>query len=239
MDQEIKKRTVVDRIKNAYISACRDAGVEAEAPATIYLNTDDIPTGAGIDFNELGIILLAIEQDDRYRGHIILETLDEHKNGSRRKQTSYRIQVNHGLFLRGALADKKPRVFLVKGWWTISLPGKGSKEVRIAKQGTLTGELLAILGQSWGTVRKTDVIYDLLRQRVTNKATEGRPDDQNITNAMKEINRRLKEGGHPGIKLIRKPDSLGGTWKLMLDIRSAKPKVDSSGTRKSTKRKKR
>lgn len=233
MNEEIKKRTVVDRIKKGYIAACRASGVEVSAGVDIPLYEDDLPKGLGINFDELGTIILAIEKDQKYEDKIRLETFDDDGGGkSRHGQGYYRIHVSHGLFPRGPLANKKPKIFLVKGWWTISLNGK--KEVSIAKQGTLAGELLGVLGESWGTTRKLDAVLDLLRERVTNKATEGRPTELQITNAMKEINRPLKKRNHPGIMLIRKSNSLGATWKFMLDIRSKESKVGFSDSKKPT-----
>ncbi len=234
MDEVIKKRTVIDRIKRAYMSHCRGACVEAGAD--IYLGADDIPKGAGIDFNELGTILLAIEQDPKYGGLISLEAIDEDGKRSTEGRDCYRITVSQDLIPRGVSFDKKPKIMLSRDWWSISLPGK--KELRIAKQGTLSGELLGVLGMAWGTTRKADVVYDLLRDRVTNKATEGRPTGRQIADAMKEINRPLKKNGYRGIKLIQNGGGLGATWKFILDVRPTESKVVSPKGSKPTTRKK-
>ena len=234
MDEVIKRRTVIDRIKRAYISHCRGAGVEAGAD--IYIGPDEIPKGAGIDFKELGTILLAIEQDPKYVGLISLEAIDEDGKRSTEGRDCYRLSVSQDLIPRGVSFDKKPKIMLSRGCWSISLPGK--KELRIAKQGTLSGELLGVLGMAWGATRKSDVVYDLLRDRVTNKATEGRPTGRQIDDAMKEINRPLNKNGYRGIKLIRTADTLGGTWKFILDVRPSDAVVVSPKVSKHTTRKK-
>lgn len=237
MDEVIKKRTVIDRIKRAYIAHCRASGIEAQTGVDIYLGVDDVPKGVGIDFNELGAILLAIEKEPQYTGLITIEAVDdEDGKKSPEKRDCYRVSVNPGLLPRGASYDKKPKIMLSKGWWVISLPGK--KELRIAKQGTLSGELLGVLGMAWGATRKTDIVYDLLRIRVTNKATEGRPTGKQIADAMKEINRPLKKHGYRGIKLIQKADELGGTWKFMLDALHPESEVFSSRGSKPTRHRK-
>lgn len=222
MDPEIIKRTVVDRIKKAYIAECRGAGVDAQADITINLYADDLPNELGVDFNALGSILLAIERDDLYKGHIRLETIDDDTERgvilldkeSRQRQPYYRVHVGRSMFPEGTLSDKKPKIFLVKGWWTLSLPGK--KELPMFKQGTLAGELLAVLGEAWGATRAKEVVLDMLEKRVTNKATEGRPDGIQIKDAMKEINMRLSENDYRRIKLFERSNAWGATWKFML-----------------------
>lgn len=232
MDEVIKKRTVIDRIKRAYISHCRGAGVDGQAGADIYLHADDIPKGAGINFEELGKILLSIEEDPKYIGLIKLEAVDAEAG-----RDCYRIAVSQDLIPRGIALDKRPKIMLARGWWIVSMPKK--KDVRIAKQGTLAGELLGVLGMAWGASRKAEVVYDMLQKSVTHKATEGRPTGQQITDAMKEINRPLKKNGLRGIKLIKTADSLGGTWKFMLDALLPEAKVVSPSSSKNTRETKR
>ena len=114
------------------------------------------------------------------------------------------------------------------------MPDKGSKQVKIAKKGTLAGELLGILGDTWITGRKTEVVYDLLQQRVTHKRTEGRPTGQQIDNAMKEINRPLNKRGMRTIKLIKTGGEMRGSYKFMLDVRLPETLVVSPKSPKPT-----
>jgi hypothetical protein len=65
--------------------------------------------------------------------------------------------VSQGLIPRGIEFDKRPKIMLARGWWIVSMPKK--KDVRIAKQGTLAGELLGILGMAWGAYLFGPEIY--------------------------------------------------------------------------------
>lgn len=234
MDPEIKKRTVVDRIKRAYEAACHGAGNEAQAELSIDLYESDIPDFLQIGFEELGALLLSIESDEKYRGKIEIEAADDfvatgitrYKKSSgtvANAQPHYRVRVSCSLFPDGVLSDQKPQIYLSRDWWTISLPKE--KPLRLFKQGTLRGELIGVFGEAWGMPRKADTIFDLLEGRITNKGTSGRPTMTQIENAVRDLNRKLKKHRRRGIKLIKTADSFGGTWKLVIDSPSEESDV--------------
>lgn len=211
MNYEIQKRTVIDRIKRGYIAYCRDAGVESVPSASIGLFADDFPEHLGINFHNLGDLILSIEKDPEYEGRIKLETADEDK---KQKRPYYRVQVSQDLLPRTALSDKRPKIFVQRGYWCVSLPD--NKVVKIGKKGTLKGELLGALGEAWGTRRRTDTLLDILKERVKNKATEGRPTMRQVQDAMKEINKPLHKKGLRTIKLVRTSDEMGSIWNFVL-----------------------
>lgn len=110
---------------------------------------------------------------------------------------------------------KSPKIILHEGEWCLIIPGR-KEYVPIGRQGSLKGELLAVVGANWGSVYGIEYVLDELARRVTDRRTVA-PDQQNISTALKEINRTL---GEANVRRVRRigtaADTIGFAWKHML-----------------------
>lgn len=99
-----------------------------------------------------------------------------------------------------------PSITTERGWWYIAA-ADGDSSVRLFKQGSFAGELIGFLGNPWGASRTKESLLDHIET-----ACGERPDADQLKNAMREINRRLKESHIPPMALTEP----GGTNYLLI-----------------------
>lgn len=233
MDKELKKRAVVRVLREAYDRECRKVKAALLPTVTVRIYAEDLPIECEITYSELGSILLDIEKDKRFKGNIIVDApaavrsrqsflLPDEKEIAQQRigKSFYDVQITMNAFPEKKRSNTRPEISLERNKWTLSIPN--DKKIPMFHKGTLAGELLATLGQTWGVKKMKGDILDELARRVTNQATNGRPTDAQVTNSMKQINVQLKERGcEKRIRIFKdrkgeKQESMHAEWKFIL-----------------------
>lgn len=202
----MKKRAVLDLMRQEYKRASRFYSGKPKHVLTIRVYLDKFPPTLKLTLNDLESILLDIEKD--YKGKIKVLPLND--NNVRIKRDHYPVRVNPDTFSYEVRSREKPTITLHDGNWCITLPGK-SELIRVGRQGSLNGELFAILAERWGTFQSVEYVLAKLEERVTDQRTKGDQMPEIIRKHLKEINETLHKGS--GRRLTRI-----GDWPSMVGV---------------------
>lgn len=202
MSNEMKKRAVIEMVKQRYNRASRFYGGTPKHDLTISVYLGEFPGDLKLTLSELTSILFGIEK--KYKGTIRIRPLNN--NSKRIKRNYYPIVVKPGTFSSEANSSKKPTITLHGGYWCVALPGQ-DKLIPTGRVGSFNGELFAILGVRWGEFQSVENVFEELKTRVTDMRTKGQGyrSPETIKEHLKEINRSLGKGGSRRLKRI-------GSW---------------------------
>ncbi|OGG50424.1 hypothetical protein A2704_05815 [Candidatus Kaiserbacteria bacterium RIFCSPHIGHO2_01_FULL_54_36b] len=178
----MKKRAVLERLKEKYIRAARTPMLRNQSELTIELSPDDFPRNSDINYEQLGQALLSIEDD-----YSRMITIEPPSRRSRREY--YRVKVSANAFPEELISKVKFTVVRHDGYWCLVLPGEGVMH-RIGRVGSLKGELFAALGRRIGTTINPEALPEIVRASVTDPRTDD-ADMTEIRNALREINRTM------------------------------------------------
>lgn len=181
MPNEMKKRAVLDRLKEKYIRAARTPTLKNQENISLELSVDDFRRTLHLTNEELGTILLEIEHDYN-------ERITARPHGGRSRREYYDVEVNATAFPAELLAEKYT-LSRHDGYWCLTLPGE--TEMRpIGSVGSLKGELFAVLSRRLGKTMNVEELPGIAGQGVRNMRTE-RPEMRQIRNALREINETM------------------------------------------------
>jgi hypothetical protein len=97
-----------------------------------------------------------------------------------------------------------PELIQNKGRWYIK--GKKKKEVLLSKTKSISGEFLRTMIESWGALRDKQEVLNMIEERTGKEWSE-----ESIKNAMRDINKRMKDAGFRFLRLETKDDK----WRLL------------------------
>lgn len=211
MPHEMKKRGVLDRLKEKYIRAVRTGRLRNPESVTLELALNDFPRALRLTLDALGAILLEIEHENNER--ITVGPLNGGSTRTRREY--YPVQVSSAAFPAELLTEVRPTVSEHDNNWCITLPGQTVMHP-IGRVGSLKGELFAVMGRNMGHTMGVDELLQLAGRGVTDPRTED-PDMADVSVALREINRtmhaairrrmHLRDGGPHRVRIV---------WKHML-----------------------
>lgn len=208
MGQEMKKRAVLELIREEYHRASRFYKGVPKHDLTVKVSLGRFPVSLKMALDELASILLEIEKE--YRGKI--NVLPLNANNVRISRDYYPVKIKPNTFTKEPRHAKKPTVILHDGDWCVAIPGQ-KQLIRAGRKGSFNGELFAILAERWGTFQSVDYVLEELDRRVTDPRTKGTQMPEMIRVHLAEINETLSKGGKRRLHRIGDwPRTVGVIW---------------------------
>lgn len=220
MDEKTKNLTVLDKLKKKFIVRHRDDPEKTPNNDLFHLFPNDFPSELGIDIKGLEKILkkLAAETHGKVQSEALcnLSTAPDVLVGRdcipieeiRMNKAYFRVRVDRTLISSAEMTDTKP-IVRDDGGGRVYIRFVGKKEMKVSEKKFREGALMAMLGNPWGVPRtKASVLEEIKR------LTGEEPDDDQLANAMRTINRKLGSKGLPWLDLKK-----GAKNTLYLEVR--------------------